>query len=185
MVRVTELRDVVDGGRRGHDGVGSPARLGRLGAEATVPVQRLGGGAEADDGRNVFEPSPARSLLLAPHQQRVDAQPSADHEGADPRRPPQLVGAHRHEVGTGVVERQLEMAGRGARVHVHEHVVSVAELDDLAPRLHRADLVVGDLAVHEGGRCALARRGLERALHGGGVDAPGPVHVHDDDRSEP
>ena len=92
-----------------------------------------------------------------------------------PAGPAELVGRHRQQVGAELVERDRDVArGRGG-VDVHEHAALAARRDHLGDGLHGADLVVGQLHVHDD---VSARIGADQLV---GIDAPGAVDADDGD----
>ena len=151
------------------------AGVGRLEGEATGIGQHLGRGAEPDDAHDVLDPAPPRPFLLASDDEGFDSQAAPDDQRPDPRRPSQLVRAHRHEVGAELVDIDGDVPGRHARVDVHEGAMAPSHVDDLAHGLDRAHLVIGDLAVHEGGGGPVAGRLLEHLFDRAGLDAPEAV----------
>ncbi len=117
--RVAHGVHALDGGGRLEQAVGLMAGGGPLGVQHTRSVKEFGGGTETDDGGDVFEAGPPGPFLLAADQERIEAQPAAHDQRADPRRSPQFVGADRHHVGPQFVESHRKMAGQAAGVDVN------------------------------------------------------------------
>jgi hypothetical protein len=123
-----------------------------------VSLQGSAGGRETDDAEHVLGAGSPRPLLGAAHEQRCQPQASTHHERTDSGRAAKLVGTHRHGVDAEVVEGDRNMAHGGGSVAVNRHAGLAAQRHDLRQGLQDADLVVGQLAVHE--RRAVARQEL-------------------------
>jgi len=145
--RVAVDDDTVEGRHRREHPIGQRSCRSGL----ALDVDRRARLAEPDDAGDVLEAGPSSALLVAAAQQRTQAKPAAHEQRADARWSAQLVRADRQQVGVerGEVDRHLPSGG--GRVDLGEHAALAAGGDDLGHRLHRADLVVRPLHVHERG----------------------------------
>ena len=91
-------------------------------------------------------PAAPGPLLRAADEERRDAQPAAHEQRAGALRAAPLVRGHRAQVGAERGEVDRDVAGRRARVDVHEHAARrVPRAHTSAAGCTRADLVVGEL----------------------------------------
>ena len=101
-------------------------------------------------------PGAPRPLLIAPDEQRVDAEPAPHQQRARSRRTTELVGADRHQVEPGRVERHRHVAHRRRGVGMDRRP-PVDGGHHRLDRLERRHLVVPPLAVDDR-RCRRRRR---------------------------
>ncbi len=148
---VTEPLDVGHRAERfGREPLGQRPSL--LGLALEAPSEELGGGgAVADECRDVLDAAAPGAFLRASHDERGEAEPPPHEERRRALRTAQLVRRHRAQIGAEVVERDRNVAGRRARVDVHRHAAVTRAGDDGRRRLQGADLVVGELHGHERG----------------------------------
>ena len=98
-VRVAEHLHAVDGGGRRQDGVGAPPGLGRL-ASSLPGAARTSAAAPNPMMPGTFSRPPRRARSCSPPTSNGSTRkPAPHHQRADPGRPAELVGAHRHEIG--------------------------------------------------------------------------------------
>ena len=113
--------------------------------------QRRRGGTEGQQRRDRLEPAAPAALLRAADEQRFEpaAPPHDQRPGAG--NAAELVRADAHQVGVEGAEVGRHVPAGGGGVDVDGHARVAAERDHLVDRLEGAHLVVGPLAVHEGG----------------------------------
>jgi hypothetical protein len=90
------------------------------------------------------------------------------------------VGADRQQVGSEPVEADREVTGEGTGVDVDGDAVAVARLHHLGHGLDGAHLVVGRLAVDEGGRRPGGRAPPEGVVDLAGIETTGAVDAEKD-----
>ena len=168
--RVTELRDVGYRRRRCAQRIGQRSCV--LASSAVARSSAVAAPKPTIAG--MFSTRAPRPFLVAPDEQRREAQSAPYQQRARARRPAQLVRAHRQEVGAERVEGDGHVTGRLRGVDMHQHAEFTARRYHFDDGLQRADFVIGPLHVHERG--VGANGGLQCIA----VDAPETVDGHDD-----
>ena len=148
-VEITKCCDVVDGGGRLEERTGQVPGGGFLLFQRSWLCERSCRSAEANDPDQVLETAASGPLLCTTDDERLEAYAPADDERSYAGRPPQLVSAHRDEVGAERIEVDGDVTNRCGSIDVHEHTRRPAARHDLGHRLQRPDLVVEPLAVHQ------------------------------------
>ncbi len=138
------------------------------------------GGPKREERGNGFQSAAASAFLLAADEQRLEATAPADHEGARTWYRAQLVRAHADQVGIQRTEVGDQVAAGCRGIDMDDHACLPAQIDHLVHGLECPHLVVGPLAVDQGG--SGQGRGAEALAEGVYVDVAGAVDREGFDR---
>ena len=147
----------------------APRRPGSRSASAAAPNPTM---------PRTFSSPPRRARSCSPPTTKGSTRrPRRTTRAPDPRRAPQFVGAHRHEVGAELVEGQWQVPGRRARVDVHAARRAGGTRRRPRRRAGRCPPRGWRAGSARARRAALSRAppSVKASLDGGGVDAPEAV----------